>query len=98
MIKDDINKLVKKPEPENRLDPATRPPAIRDKSGLAPESKAGGIASPLTETSHADREYYTSFAVASSDGLFVMEIQRIKKMKFLDGESRPVVLDFADKI
>lgn len=70
------------------------PPAIPERTGTAgpiAAAGAGGIASPLTETAFADREFYAG-GWKTTDGLFTLPA--IKKLKFLDANNAEVVLDF----
>lgn len=69
------------------------PPAIPARTGTAgPVATPGsGIASPLTETAFADREFYAG-GWKTTDGLFTLPA--IKKLKFLDANSQEVVFDF----
>ncbi|MCK9386072.1 MAG: hypothetical protein M0Q15_15795 [Nevskia sp.] len=63
-IKIDINRLVDKPLPENRLPEAVTPPAIRSKTGLE-RQKAGDVNS----------EQVTA---ESTDGLFTFTVRVVK--------------------
>lgn len=56
----DINSLVKRPLPENRLDPVTNPAAIRAKTGLE-SRQAGKVAG-------------SEVTVKSTDGLFTFTV------------------------
>lgn len=70
------------------------PPAIPERTGTSgPLSAAAsaGIASPLTETAFADREFYTG-GWKTTDSLFTLPA--IKKLKFLDANNAEVVFDF----
>ena len=69
------------------------PPAIPARTGAAGPvaNPASGIASPLTETAFADREFYEG-GWKTTDGLFTLPA--IKKLKFLDANNAEVVLDF----
>ena len=50
----------------------------------------GGIASPLTETSYADRQYHDEVTWQTTDGLFVVVVKPIKKLKFTDANGAAV--------
>lgn len=66
--------------------------AIPERSGSAgPQSGNTGIASPLTETAFADREFFAT-AWKSSDGLF--SLPAIKKIKMTDAAGREVIFNF----
>lgn len=74
------------------------PPAIPVRTGSAgpvATPGAGGIASPLTETAFADREFYAT-GWKTTDGLFTLPA--IKKIKFLDANSQEVVLEFKEPV
>lgn len=75
--------------------PAPRvPSAIPERTGVSgplATPGAGGIASPLTETAFADREFYAT-GWKTTDGLFTLPA--IKKLKMLDANSQEVVFIF----
>lgn len=96
MIKNNIPRLTPKAPVENKLDPTVTPNAIRAKTGLS-DSKAG-IASPLSESAYADRVFYPTTTLLSSDGVFVFEIKRLQTLKMNDATGKEVVLEFADKL
>ena len=96
MIKSDIPRLTPKAAAEKKLDPANTPPAIRAKTGLSDPS--GGIASPLTESAYADRVFYPTSTILSSDGVFVFEIKALQTLKMTDAKGKEVMLAFAEKI
>lgn len=63
----------------------------------------GGIASPLTEKTKTDgaatvpdRDYYGTVVVATSDGIFTMEIKPIKTIKLADADGADVVVNLAE--
>lgn len=64
---------------------------------------AGGIASPLTEKTKVDgtaavpdRDYYGTVVVATSDGIFTMEIKPIKTLRLADADGADVVVNLAE--
>lgn len=84
------------------LPPAPQPAPIPARTGQSTPSSsssasAGGIASPLTETAYADREWYVEQTISSSDGMFNIRIKPIKSLKFTDANHATVVLEFAEK-
>jgi hypothetical protein len=95
--RDNIQRLAKAPASRDPLNPSAIPDPVLSQVGLGKSAKGTGISSPLTETKYADREYYATFTLTSTDGLFVMELKRIKKMKFNDADNRFLEIDFADK-
>lgn len=92
-----IQRLAKTAPEKDPLAPSSVPDPILRKTGLGKSPKGTGISSPLTETKYSDREYYATFTLTSTDGLFVMELKRVKKMKFNDADNRFLEIDFADK-
>lgn len=62
-----------------------------------PVSKAEGVASPLKEIP-GRREYYEPQLVKSSDGLFVIEQQVLKKAAFTDADGNEIIFEFSDFI
>ncbi len=72
--------------------------AMRSPPGFSAASADGvsGIASPLTEDDHTTREYYTGIGITSSDGIFVLEVEPIKKLVMADANGKAVVFDFDD--
>lgn len=96
MIKNDVPRLAGKEPPGKKLEPPTTPPAIRAKTGLS--DVKSGIASPLKESLYADRAFYPTTTILSSDGVFVFEIKALQTLKMSDANGRPVVLEFAEKI
>lgn len=74
-------------------------PNVDGKRGIGLASATGtggGIASPLTEGSVDDREYYGLQLVTSADGLFVLPISPIKKLKLSDANGNPVEIVLAE--
>ena len=70
------------------------PPAIPERIGSAgPLAGAGnaGIASPLTETAFADREFYAT-GWKTTDSLFTLPM--IKTLKMRDANDQEVVFQF----
>lgn len=69
--------------------------------------QGGGLASPLTEgaagpegaepgTPKLAREYYTGAQLLSSDGLFVIELEPVKKITLRDANGEPAVFVLAN--
>lgn len=63
-MQDDLNRLIKRPPPEIRLDVAKSPPAIREQTGL--ERQQTGVISGEEVT------------VQSTDGLFTFVVRVVK--------------------
>ena len=94
---DNIQRLAQMAPARDPLNGSEIPDPILKKTGFgAASSGGGGISSPLTETLYTDREYYTVYTLASTDGLFVLELKRIKKMKFVDADGRNIEMKFSD--
>ncbi|MCY1368191.1 hypothetical protein D9M69_551580 [compost metagenome] len=96
----DLNSLETAPRKRqalSRLEQRGARPAMRGRGtvNLVPATGGGGggIASPLTEPSFADREYWSS-GFPSSDGLFILPA--IKTLKLLDADDDEVVINLAD--
>jgi len=67
--------------------------AARGRPVAAAAKGGGGIASPLTENSVSERQYYAQ-GYKTTDGLFV--IPAIKKATFTDADGNAVVINFAN--
>lgn len=83
---------------ENAPAPEPYEPKAR---GLAPKVKSaaaltlsgssdGGIASPLTETAHADRTYHAQTILTTTDGFLSIVLRPINKVKFTDANGATV--------
>jgi hypothetical protein len=53
--------------------------------GATPAATGGSAREPLIETAYADRTYYATRNIVSSDGVFVMQIKPVKALKFPNG-------------
>jgi hypothetical protein len=83
---------------DTRLPAAPEPPAIPARTGKAGPTSApgaGGIASPLTETDFADREFYAT-GWTTADGLFTLPA--IKTLKMRDANDQEVVFEFKEPV
>lgn len=103
----DLNSLETAPRKRqalSRLEQRGARPATRGRGtvNLVPATGGGGggIASPLTEPVDESgvplREYHPSMTITSSDGLFTMELQPIKKLTMLDADGVTVDFIYAD--
>jgi hypothetical protein len=99
-VVEDINSLVAPAKPRRTL--RTVPlvgavPAGRGRADYTPPvtSTGGGIASPLTETDYALREFHPSLYLQSADGIFVWEIKPPSKIVMEDANGAPVEQVFA---
>ena len=96
----DINRLItvrneRKPElPKVSFEPIAAARGVGDATAL-PTSQSEGIASPLKEIP-GRREYYDPQLVKSSDGLFVIEQQTLKKAVFIDENGTELAIEFSD--
>lgn len=97
-LTDALRSLTEASGQTSRVDKALparpNPPAIPARSGSAgPVATPGaGIASPLTETAFADREFYAT-GWKTTDGLFTLPA--IKKVIMTDAVGSVVVFNFA---
>ena len=83
---------VDKTLPDSRVAPAI--PARSGASG--PKSvNSGSIASPLTETAHADRTYHAAQTITSTDGLLTWVVDPINEVSFTDASGAPVKIIYA---
>ncbi len=89
-VVDDINRLAK-PErqrkPLRAVQPVGAVPATRGRADYnePAATSGGGIASPLTET--GVREYYPVTLLTSSDGIFTLQVEHVKKLFMTDANS-----------
>lgn len=93
---DDLNRVITHP-PRARepLPPAAGQAAIPGVGrGERSPAGGGGIASPLTEIDYADRQWHPEIAVASSDGVFALMIEPIKRVVFEDALGKTAVVIF----
>lgn len=56
----------------------------------------GGIASPLTEQSYAEREWYDARTLKSSDGLLTFQVQAIKRVRTTDADDVEVIMIYKE--
>lgn len=100
-IKSDINALVDSSLQPRRL-PVVEPvggyPAQRGRSTYAAAQAAagGGIASPLTETDAATRQYWDESMYLSGDYLVGIIIRPLKQIVMTDSAGEPVVMRYAE--
>lgn len=89
---------------EKRLAPAAAAPSIPARSGSSlpvartSGSAGGGIASPLTELTYADRTFYASRVTETPDGLFSLSWSPLKTMRLYDANGAEVLFDFKDPL
>lgn len=93
----DLNRMVKGSQstpnqPKTvQVDPIIAKRGVGEK--VANPNPSSGIASPLKEIAHL-REYDEPELLTSSDGLFVMERKRVRKMVFEDASSSQLIVYF----
>lgn len=97
-----LNALVK-PVRRKELKPLEPRGALPGKRSFAeyaptPSTTGGGIASPLTELSYAAREFWDDHYFTTSDGLFALQLQPLKKIVMQDANGNPVVQQFAEPV
>lgn len=61
--------------------------------GGAAKNSGGGIASPLTETLYSVRTYHPETSVTSTDGVFTLNVKRIKTINFKDANNNAVQIE-----
>lgn len=98
---DDINALVNQPRQRRSL------PAVEPRGSVAPQrgrgnytappaSTGGGIASPLVEVS-GSREYFANKTqFYTSEFLFVVEIQPLRRMTMMDANGAEVPFEYRE--
>jgi len=93
-----LNALVN-PRQRKTLKPVEPRGALRGKRANVPYTPpvtGGGIASPLTETDYAQREFHASRYFTTVDGIFVWQIDPPKKFAMRDANGEPVEQVFAE--
>ncbi|UCP00104.1 hypothetical protein LF844_09910 [Metapseudomonas lalkuanensis] len=82
------------------LRPATKGRGTWDPNKPTFGGGGGGVDSPLTEPVDESgvplREYHPSMTITSSDGLFTMELEPIKKLTMVDHSGRSIDFIYAD--
>lgn len=69
--------------------------AVKSAAALSTaKASGGGLASPLTETSYASRQYHDSRLYTSSDGMITIERLPIKSLSFVDANGDVALLVF----
>lgn len=103
-VVEDLNRLIA-PARQRRTLRAVQPvgalPVTRGRGNYVPPpatNTGGGIASPLTETNYALREFYDARYLQSSDGVFVWEFLPVKKIVQRDDNDAEVVQVFAEPV
>lgn len=97
-FKQDLNALETSPRRQGSLravEPVGARPAVMGKSFYTPPpaTGGGGIASPVTETSYATREYWPG-GIPSTDGLLMLPA--IKKVVMADANSAAATFEYAE--
>lgn len=101
-FKRDLNTLetIPRKEPGLRVvEPrGARPATVGESywSSSKEPAAGGGIASPITEPSAAAREFWGAAVIATSDGIFTLEIEPIKKVVMQDANSVAAVFEYAE--
>jgi len=100
-VVDDLGRLAQPSQQRRSLRPVQPVGALPTARGrgvyVAPPaaSTGGGIASPLTETDYALREFHATRFVISADGVFVWEFQPVSKITMADANGATVEQIFA---
>lgn len=102
-FKRDLNALESSPRRTVSLSQrearGTRPPTVGRGNYVAPPNTGrtgGGIASPLTEQSYAEREWYAAKTLKSSDGLLTFQVQAIKQVRTTDADDVEVIMIYKE--
>lgn len=102
-FKRDLNALESTPRRTVQLSQrearGTRPPTVGRGNYVAAPSAGqtgGGIASPLTETDYATREWHDPKTLKSSDGLLTFQVRAIKKVRTTDADDVEVIMIYKE--
>ncbi|MCP1675439.1 hypothetical protein J2T57_002589 [Natronocella acetinitrilica] len=82
--------------PRGPLPSQSREALPEERPALSPSGGGDGIASPLTETDIALRQFHDTAVFTSADGVFTIEVQAIKRIVMEDANSQEVVFEYAD--
>lgn len=97
----DVNRIVRVQQAnsaeleEIKIEPIAATRGIGETVAKSAKQSAS-IASPLKEIV-GSREYYDPQLLKSSDGLFVIEQQAIKRLTFEDANGEKVMIEFSEK-
>lgn len=104
-FKADLNALESSPRKQvtltNREAKGTRAATVGTGIYKAPAATAGtggGIASPLTETSYASREYWGPQSITSVDGLLTFRVLPIKQLTQADADDVEIKQIYAEPV
>lgn len=102
-FKADLNTLETSPRKQATLSQreakGPRPATVGTGTYKAPAAKGGtggGVASPFTEQSYAEREWYEEKTIYSSDGLLSFRVKAIKKLRQTDADDGEVLQLFKE--
>lgn len=98
---DDINALVNVPRTRKTLRTVEPRGALPGQIGSGtytppPANTGGGIASPLVESTAANREYFPAVLIPTTDGLAWARMRSVKKLVMADANDAEVVMEFKD--
>ncbi len=98
-VADDINSLARPERPrktQRTIQPVGGLPASRGRADYKEPAatSAGGIASPLTET--GVREYHPVTLLTSSDGIFTLQVEHVKKLFMTDANNAEHEFNYLD--
>ena len=98
-LQQDLKRLTKERPGIAPLSGAVAPNPIASKTAIGTATKVAeaGIASPLTETDYADRTWYATAMLTSTDGLFTLEYQLPASISFRDAAGAQVELILQDE-
>ena len=98
---EDINSLVTPPRQSKTLEAVEPRGTVAAKQGRGDYNEAtntgtAGIASPLTEVSYSEREYWPEQTVTSADGLLSFRVKPLKVLNQVDANGDEVQQVFAN--
>lgn len=94
-LKHDLRRLTRPDPSAAALPPSRQPKAIPAGRalGVGPGVDTAGIASPLTEADYQTRQYHaTESTLASSSGLFLIRVKRLKQIDLVDANDQTVTI------
>lgn len=93
-VQADLRRLVKTRAEQEALTAAGKPAPKLEATSLgqtiAASASGQGIASPLTEPDYATRTHHAAVSFSSSDGLFVINLNRVNTVDMVDAAGREI--------
>ncbi|OQS39069.1 hypothetical protein B0T40_04615 [Chromobacterium haemolyticum] len=99
-IADTLGQTQRKTVSKSPLPPPAAKGALPGKTGVGRSGAAslpatGAIAGPLVEKDASLRQYHPETNMTTSDGLFVIRVQPIKRVTLTDAKGQQVVMEYA---